>query len=161
MTPPDIKTSLIDIYDSEWDTSNAAKPKNIKTQAFAEVYPDGVTLPAMTIPTTTEDAVGETGYSGMSNDGPVQQYVGQAQVNLWITAAAAHDLGTYDDETISPEGWLERARQEAGRITRQKVILLDGYDYIAWQSGDDRHERDRQPVIFRRMCFVQYSYKKR
>jgi len=160
-TPPEIKESLIEIYDANWDTANVAKPLDIKTESFSEVYPDGITLPAMTIPTTTENSVGETGYAAMSNSGPVQQKVGQAQVNLWITKEAAHDLGTYDDNIISPEGWLDRARKEAGRITRQKVILLPGYDYIAWDSGQDRHEKDRQPVIFRRMSFVKYSYKTR
>lgn len=161
MTPPDIKTALIDIYNANWNTANAAKPLEFKTESFSEVYPDGITLPAVTVPTASEESVGETGYSGMSNDGPVQEYVGQAQVNLWITKETAHDLGTYDGEIISPEGYLERARQELGRITRQKVIQLPGYDYIAWDSGQDRHERDRQPVIFRRMSFVKYSYKKR
>lgn len=161
MTPPDIKKSLIDIYETNWKTANAVKPLEFKTKSFSEVYPDGITLPCLTAPQATESSIGETGYSAMSNNGPVQQYTGQAQVNLWVTKEAAHDLGTYDGNIISPEAWLERARQELGRITREKVIELPGYDYIAWDSGQDRHEKDRQPVMFRRMSFVKYSYKKR
>lgn len=151
--PPPIKLKLVEIYDDNWDEDNVIKPVTITTEAFES----GFTTPAISIPTATETSVGESGYKYMSNTGPVQQKIGEAQVNIWVTVPAIQDI----DETINAEDWLDRARQEVGRITINHVVGLSGYDYIAWDSGQDRHELKKDPVVYRRMSFVKYAYKKR
>lgn len=148
----EIKYALVEMYNAHWNEDNAIKPIRITTEAFAS----GLEVPALTVPRATEAAEGQTGYRWMSNDGPVQQKRGEAQVNLWTTKESIQAI----DQTVNVEDWLERARQEIGRITVERVIGLSGYDYIAWGDGEDRHEEDKDPMIYRRMMFVRYSYKK-
>lgn len=149
--PPPIKFKLVDIYDTNWKSTNAIEPLEIDTGRYNET----LNVPQLTVSTSTESAEGLTGFKYMSNSGPIQKKNGRVQVNLWTTAEAIHAV----DTSVSPEGWLERARQELGRITRTYVVSLPGYDSVAWDSGQDRHESDREPTLYRRMCFVTYSYK--
>ena len=153
MSRPPIKLKLTEIYDANWNGGDVTiiKP-TITTEAFAE----GFDTPALTVPVATEHSVGETGYKWMSNQGPVQQKRGEVQVNLWVTADGIHAI----DTSVNPEDWLKRARQEIGRITLDKVVSLSGYDYIAWDNGEDRHEKDKRPIIYRRRMGIKYSYKK-
>ena len=108
--------------------------------------------PQVTVTDSEETPVstGRTGYFGLSTGGvPVQYWDGSIAINCWVTR---------EGTTVNPKLLIEQFVKEIKRIVRANYDNVTGLDYIAWQGGFDRVEKDKTPVVFRYVGQVGLGY---
>lgn len=153
-----VRSLLLD----EWDDSNThGLTPDIRT-GWRDADLDA---PQVTVGPDDENALGDTGFSGMNPDGsgPTATVRGIVQVNAWATRSATPD--------VNPKSAVDAFTDEVRRIVRDHYLIADhptvdasNYRYISYLGREFMPETPQDPeaeTMYRYLVEVRFEYQDR
>ena len=135
---------LKDILVNKWDSSNTSDvTPEIEIESLDNIgtLPDGGVV---TIGNSDTNPIngGDTGYDGMSSNGPTQTIIGAADVNTIVT----EDCASVDPQLLTTE-----YSEEVKRILTNNTLATD-LAIIGWGGKLEGNETDINPIRYRYIC---------
>lgn len=137
---------LKNILEDKWDSTNTSGI----TPKIAINSPDDVEeLPQVAISNYDSNPIngGDTGYDGMTSDGPVQTIIGAADVNTIVTDPSVDD----DPQKITTE-----FSEEVKRILTNNTLATD-LAIIGWGGKQELNETNINPIRYRYVCEATFT----
>lgn len=89
---------------------------------------------------------GDTGYDGMSSNGPTQTIIGSADVNTIVTSTAS----------VDPQLLTTEFSEEVKRVLTENAIKTD-LAIIGWGGKLEGNETDINPIWYRYICEATFT----
>lgn len=138
---------------SGWDDTNTS---NLRPTIHHGWVDTEYNEPEVTISTPNEDAVsgGDTGYSGMTNDGtPIRTMNGTLQVDVWANRTRTGNT--------NPRQYIHECKVEIERIidANARVPTSTDIDFLSFVGARRQPEVDEEPTMYRYICSIGYGYR--
>lgn len=142
----DPKLEIRDLLRNQWDQNNTSDI----TPKIAINSPDEVEeLPQVAVATYDSNPIngGNTGYDGMSSDGPTQTVQGAIDVNT---------IATSESTSVDPQKLTTEMSEEVKRILTSYPLSTD-LTIVGWGGKTEGNETNISPVRYRYICEATFT----